>query len=354
MRRIALQILLLASFSFGAFGYYQPQAIASKAVTTDHSNFPVLFYKTNADFKDVGHGGKLQSSSCYDLIPHTTSSLSTRLDFELEYCDAVNGTVAIWIRFGTLHNAATDSFYIGMGDAGITTNQSTNATWNSNFVSVYHTATMVTTTADATSNANAGTITGATATTGKIDGGAAFAGGTDVVTQASLPISGTGNWTLSCWAKFTNFTTQRSLIVGGNTTSNKGYFLRADASAHVSFSLSGSGGPVGSATLSTGTWYHITTTNSSGTVQNYLNGVADGSSASKSPNIATGTVPPTFGNDPFSLPMIGSMDEVRISNSARSSGWIKTEYDNQSDTSWVQSGATVTVSATVRRARRMF
>jgi hypothetical protein len=76
--------------------------------------------------------------------------------------------------------------------------------WDSNFKGVWHLPNGMTLTAnDSTSNGNNGTISGATATTGEIGGGASFSGGSNKIT-----ISTTGSlsapFTIEEWVKPAN------------------------------------------------------------------------------------------------------------------------------------------------------
>ncbi len=103
------------------------------------------------------------------------------------------------------------------------------------------------------------------------------------------------------------------------------------------WSADGMGGTnLGVGGLSQNTWYHLVLVrsgdNSSTGYTAYLNGVLTGQASSGS--LGSGNTV-TFGYRP-DLPQQawnGNLDEVRVSNTARSSDWIATEYNNQSSPS---------------------
>jgi hypothetical protein len=82
-----------------------------------------------------------------------------------------------------------------------------------------------------------------------------------------------------------------------------------------------------------GTWYHIVVTYNAGSITTYVNGVQDGT-ASRGTTINDST-----GNNFLiaynllgtPIHWQGKQDEVRLSNTARSAGWIATEYNNQAN-----------------------
>jgi hypothetical protein len=78
-----------------------------------------------------------------------------------------------------------------------------------------------------------------------------------------------------------------------------------------------------------GSWSHIAVTMSGATATHYLNGLSNGS-GTVSTTIADGGRNAKIGSrdDLFTM-FKGALDEIRVSNSARSADWIATEYNNQ-------------------------
>ena len=79
-------------------------------------------------------------------------------------------------------------------------------------------------------------------------------------------------------------------------------------------------------------WNYVTITRTAATTSFYLNGAADGTAA-PSPVVSNGNLQSGIGNDPIgpeaTEQFLGLIDEVRISNTARSACWVAAEYNNQ-------------------------
>lgn len=88
-------------------------------------------------------------------------------------------------------------------------------------------------------------------------------------------------------------------------------------------------------TLSSGTWYQYIGTYDGTNARAYINGSLVATSVSGSGSIAASGVDVNIGRDGAytSDYFTGTIDEVRISSIARSSDWIKTEYNNESSPS---------------------
>lgn len=340
------QVLISQSISSGgSCGSF----VHCRAITVDHtkvpsnqSNFPVLVSGTYSYLATVGNGGFATNSNGYDIGFYSDSGITTKLDWETELWTASNGLVVYWVRIPTVSSSVDTVFYMAYGNASITTDQSNKTgVWDTNFKGIWHLPNGTTLGAtDSTSSANNGTITGATAGTGQIDGAGAFSGSGQyisggVVSAASFPA------TLSCWFK-------------SGASSTFGVMLSVDANANDGFriGLGGSNKPEAAiggvavydftalSTLSTGTWYFLTVTFSGngGSAIAYL-AAAGGSLANQTLSIGT----PSGAMNKFHLGVRGdlnslttwngSLDELRYSNIARAADWITAEYNNQNSPS---------------------
>src|SRR5207248_2071458 len=88
-------------------------------------------------------------------------------------------------------------------------------------------------------------------------------------------------------------------------------------------------------TLVAGNWYYIVSTYStSAGLTTYVNGSVDATAAANGA-LNTTSVTFGFGFDPgvAGRDFNGVIDEVRVSDSVRSSDWVTTEFNNQSSTS---------------------
>lgn len=197
----------------------------TKVPNTDQSNFPVLVSGTYTYLKTTGNGGLVQNASGYDVGFYTNSDCSTgKMNWETETYTATTGVVNYWVKVATASHTSDTVFYMCYGNSSITTDQSSaTSVWDSNFKGVWHLPNGTSLTAnDSTSNANNGTITTPTATTGQIDGGASFNGTTDRIVPSADPINGLSSFTTSAWIKVA--ADQNSTILGNRN--NEGSPIR--------------------------------------------------------------------------------------------------------------------------------
>lgn len=179
---------------------------------------------------------------------------------------------------------------------------------------------------------------------GKINIGAGFASAsTSRISFSTLFTTGSADFTLLAWIKTSTVATQVIFSVG-NTTTNNGLFLYVHTDGKLHFDLVNSGGPSSaSTTVNDGNFHLVAVTNTSGTVQLWIDGATNGSSVSMSPNITAGTC--GIGRDMNSLNNYfnGAIDEVGIWSRALSSTEISQLYNSgagfQYPFSTVNSGA---------------
>jgi hypothetical protein len=232
------------------------------------------------------------------------------------------------------------------GNSCITSStQNPTGVWNSNYKGVWHlkedhsgtgTADLYT---DSTSNSNHGDdYVSATGKTGEIASGQQFDNTDDyalVGNSTSLGI--TGNITISAWIKRSG-TNNTDTVLSKSNTSRWDYDLFIGISAAQdkivfwSDSAPGSHWVASNGTITDTNWHYVVAARSGSTVSFYIDG-----SVSGTPTLSNAfnnhTDPVYIGNGGNVDPWGGYLDEVRLSNSARSAGWIATEYKNQSATS---------------------
>ena len=332
-----------------AFGYY-------KSVTIDHTqcgasnstNFPVTIWVTDADFKTVGNGGKVQNSSGFDIRPYADSALTTALTYELVPSTYVASTGAfeMHVKIPTVDHSTNTVFYMGLGNAALNTDGSSTGTWISSYLTVWHMPDGTTMSgADSTSNAKTLTAGGftstlPTATTGEIDGGASFptfAGLFDPgFINATNPTSGLTTFSVSAWinaagAGGSGFG-RIFCIDDGNVTDTPAMLMSSATS--VSFGISG--GFTVTGTISANTWTYMVGTFSSGVSNGckvYVNAsVADQNTTTST--FVSGSNGMSVGNNYFGGRIFdGVIDEVRLANIALGPDWITAEYNNQKPSS---------------------
>jgi hypothetical protein len=331
-------------------GWYNASWQYRKAITIDftkvgatgapHANFPVLISVTDANL--AAH-----AQTDADDILFTTSDGTTKLDHEIEKYTSASGALIAWVRVPSLSAASNTVVYIYYGNASAGSQQNANAVWNSNFGAVWHYregsgASL----GDATANANTGTLNNSPAWTssGKIGNALTFDGINDWVgipNSTSLNISGTAI-TISTWVNITNNGSADYVLFGKfynatMTTPFYQYGLEFDniGNKTADFYFGSAGvlrGPF-TVTPATGTWAYIAFTYDGTNVRGYLNGNAPILYA-QTGNITARTQPLRMGADNNTAQFNwGTLDELRVSNTVRSTGWLLTEYNNESSPS---------------------
>ena len=348
-------VALLAVPAFAAFpnGYSY-----CKVVTTQHAmvsgandltNYPLTVILTDADLRTTGNGGLVNNANGYDIgfYPDCSGS-GAALKWEMESYSPTTGAIVAHVLRPTLSHATNDT--IGMFYGGLFSSfQSTaSAVWDSNYKGVWHLGGSSTPNlADSTSVNNLTSVGSTTSTSGQIDGAASFNESNYLInsTAAGIPIS--GRVTLSCWLMFTDTPLFRTAVNYSNGSTGSLFAILAESSSVYAYV---NGSDHLSSALQPNTSYNVSFVfdTVAGSVTFYINGQLD-----KTYTGLTLTMPAAEvfigslngSNGPWS----GWVDEVRISNSARSADWILTEYRNQSAPgTYISAGSRVAAGAGTR------
>ena len=132
---------------------------------------------------------------------------------------------------------------------------------------------------------------------------------------------GTGDFTMEAWIYQTDSSTWRAILGSGNW-GGPNYDWTWDVNSSndcVRFNLYNGSSETGvnmSTAITADTWTHVAVVRYNGTITQYLNGVADGSTLSSTHNLVSNGVV-YIGNQSRGVPWQGNIDEVRISNNAR-------------------------------------
>ncbi len=308
--------------------------VAAAQVPSTQTNFTKLSFPTDNRFKTIGNGGHVSNSSGFDIRPYSDSGLTTPLTYELVYYNASTGQFEMHVLIPSLSNGYVT--YFGYGDTGITTDGSSTSAWDSNFKGVWHLKDGTTLSgADSTSSAATWSFVATpTATTGQIDGAGNFASASSQRASNGLNIAAFTAITFSAWVNATSFPNAYNTIGISNSSTRfielyvKSTGKLAQFIANPAKSYDGTG----SHTLSTATWYllHLTYDTTQGLI-GYVNAASDGTASSGGALSITGLTGCDLATDPINAGRFwnGKIDEVRVSNIARSANWITTEYNNQ-------------------------
>jgi hypothetical protein len=335
-----------------AYGYKRT-ITTGNATGSTQSNFPLLVKFDPSDpnvgttFKTAANGGHIQNTVTQsggnavtmpaDLIFTSDSGGTTKIPWEVESYDATGGTLWVWVKISSLTTSGA-VIYAFYGDVAVTTQQNTSTfapvnVWDTNHKAVFHlpdgtTLSLV----DSSGNSN-GTNNGVTATTGQIDGAGSFVAAStqnfQLGTNTLLPYGATAR-TFEAWVNSTSFAANAAIVHYGTPSPNSMSLFGMAGS--TKFGIYGYSADFEYTTsFSTSTWYHLVGTYDGTNGRLYLNGALVGSPTALTWN-TTNTDQATIGNWPGgSWKFNGKLDEVRVSNIARSADWITTSYNNQNN-----------------------
>jgi len=327
-------------------GWYDAAWAYRKKITIDHTkvaatltDFPVLISLPT----ESGLADNAQDDG--DDILFAASDGTAQLSHEVETFNGISGQLVAWVKVPGLSSSADTDIYMYYGNSGAGNQENATFVWDSNYQMVQHlqeTTGGANAIHDSTSNTNHGTDynTPTLNASGKINGADGFDGSDDYIGVAddnSLDI--TGNITLEAWVKTTNNALSYQTIMEKRpavTTYN--YYLRLD-SGYFRFSFySGAHQALLDDTtqLSSNVWHHVAATYDNSNIRLYVDGTEVKSGAQTAPLVAD-TSALIIGIETYHAPdtnaFSGPIDEVRISDTARSADWLLTSYNNQSSPS---------------------
>ncbi|MDO8512468.1 MAG: DUF2341 domain-containing protein [bacterium] len=321
---------------------YRKQLTVSSTVvsTSDQTNFPLLIYFAT----DANIAANAQSTGNDIVI--TSSDGTTKLSHEIEKYTSATGELWVWVKIPTLSVSTNTTLYLYYGNTSAASQQDAANVWDANYKGVWHLKENAanTTVSESTSNANTGTAqqnTSALTTTGKADGALTFNGTSDYLSTLS-GMSYT-SMTYTGWFKFVSFPgAWPGLWQRGAQGGNNFQWLYIDSGTNT-LQLQWSDGSVGSVigtssaqTWLDGGWHYIAVSVDSvaKTIRMYNNNnnILDGSFSQNNQTISgiPGYISSYQTNPGGNYSFTGTLDEVRISSTARSATWIATEYNNQS------------------------
>jgi hypothetical protein len=298
------------------------------------TNFPVLVSVTDSNLQASAQ------SNGNDIL-FTASDGVSKLPHEIEKYTSSNGNLIAWVKVPSVSPANDTVIYMYYGNSSAADQQNKTAVWDSNYKGVWHLGNG--TAADSTNNANNGTITGTAATTGQIAGGTSFAGGTDKIAVNSAMGSPATAITLEGWANVATSGQAAMIVVGsaGGGCPNGVWLTPYYAGSVLAEGAYGAWCGAGieriikiddGSTPGSG-WRHwaytVDKTNNIATL--YTDGIAVGTSTA-SFALTYGSANTTIGVSYYGGTVVSStagLDEVRVSDTARSANWIQTGVNNQ-------------------------
>ncbi len=320
------------------WGYRKLITVNSSQVDADLINFPVLVY--NSSDSDLASHAQNDGD---DIAFVLYSDNSTQLNHEIELFNSTNGELVAWVNVTSLSSSSDTKIWMYYGNSTCSSQENITGVWDSNHVLVQHLNETSGTHYDATANNNDGTPYGGLNqnATGKVNGADVLDGTDDAVVApdaASLDITDTV--TIEAWIYSTDFKNQYSGIVTkwdwNSTNPQRSYSLYLMDWTKPCIMISADGTYldelISAIQLATNTWYYLVGVSTGSKWILYINGAWDSEKAIVT-TIHSGTAKLSIGssmdNGSISTDEIfkGTIDEVRISNTARNSSWINTSYN---------------------------
>jgi len=342
------------------WNYRKVLTVNASQVVSNETDFTILATTTDSDLADIAHGGYVASSTGADIVI-TDSSGTTTVPYERVSYDSTTGEIVLWIK-ADISSTTNTSLYIYYGNSNIDRDYaSTTLAWSNNYSGVWHldeSPSSGGTHYDATSNDNDGSLvddndSSNTSVEGIVGGADDLDGDADYINIDTVADDISGDYTMSSWINLppvyggTNF----SSLVGNNSSSGGNqviFFMGTNSDDHYNeitvYDTSAWEAYSGFA-VADNTWHYITYTRSGSTGRLYVDGI-ERDSHTANYTFATDdlwSIGAEYDSGPTASDYLnGTVDEVWLSNTARSAGWIKSSYSNQTDTaSFISFGSQV-------------
>lgn len=340
-------------------------SIPGAAIATQ-TNFPVLVYiKEDAIKSGVNCANNIQfptgGTNGYDMA-FTLNGSTTELFYQVESFDSATGTLLAWVQIPSL--TATNvalNFYFG-SLTPVHTASFTNATWAGDYKAVYHfmeTPAASSTTADATANGRTGTtnnMVAANLVTGQVGNAYSFNGTNQRVVSGAVTL--TSSFTLSAWIKLSAINVDQKILTNqataGSSTGGYKMGVYSDNTIEVEAPQGNRSATPTAPAFNTTTWRYVqgVFNTADNTLRSYVDGTAY--------KILTGATTLPSSTNPLYIGVgegggtywfNGVIDELRISNIAKSADWIRAEYYNQTNVTTFTNSATLIAATSPAAAK---
>lgn len=330
-----------------------------------HVDFPFLISITDDRFRTFGNGGRIQHSSGFDWRPLDDDGV-TFLDHEMESFNGTTGTITAWARKPSMSSTSTPSCTYGNSAISVS-QENVTGVWNSAYKGVWHLGEASSPTLDSTSGASSGTQSGGVTfgATGKIGKALSFDGNDDSISLGNTPVPLRGlsaaDFSIFTWINPTSCGLNNlGTIIDGFVSAVGGwYMLIRNVSGSVKRLQFGVGSATADANSTTvdnaialGAWQQIGLVFSHSTrkITIYVNAAVQ----TLGTQVAAGADPGSEASSPVHIgnhasatdrTFDGLIDELRISNVARSADWITAEYYQVPASGFLTLGAEVALAA---------
>ncbi len=324
----------------------------TKVGTDDSSgyvtNFPILINFTGTHFTDLKNSAE---SDGKDL--RFTDYTGNDLDWEIEQFDTTNDKMAVWVQANStgISKSTNTILYVyyrnPVDDEGVkfgvsaSSNSNEPSVWDSSYTGVWHlddTSFGNNSVDDSTNNGNLDAPTSSWSSSDSVYGissrGINFDGTKEMSDGQAKTMYNSNGLAVEAWVKPDNVSVCKTVASAYKEQNNKkGWHMGVGCTSGKIYATISTDGTTtttytGSNTISAGSWQHIAITHDGTDFKLYHNGTLDQSASVSTINVPTGIsvhVGATFDGDNL---YDGILDELRISNAARSYDYIKTTYNN--------------------------
>ena len=341
----------------GDSGYRIKVTVEYTEVDANLTDFPVY-----VDMSDLGSNFFSHTNSGCADVRVKESDGSTEVPREIVACDTTAETGELHFKASSLSSSFDTDFYIyyGTGDSDYARDATYGLenVWTNDYVGVWHleedpgpggSGDII----DSTNQTNHGTaeasMTSADSVTGVMGNAIEFDGSDDLIDLGNPSILdfSTGDWSVETWHTISSGISQETLYAkGGDNTPGVRYTtavgeISSDVLALTTDDNSTKVQVSGNDDVADGTnWYYGVGMRSGGTnLYTYVDGVQDASDTCSSGYDLSGTSQANAyigaiynaGSSACCIKYFsGTIDEVRVSNDDRTSGWLSTQYNNHS------------------------
>lgn len=320
------------------------EVVDAKVTGGPHLEFPLLVKITEDYLRDEANGGDVIRADGFDIYFSSDPAGSLRLAHEVELYDAATGALLAWVKLPTL--TATTVVYLHYGSTEITASQEAVAdVWSGGYELVLHLDGSTDSTGKATGVDSQVTSTPAT----PLDRGQQYDGSDDrvLVTSTAANDIFVGGGTAEGWFFAESYGENGfgRLFDKGHTNGWSMAINDGNATKTLAFVHGAAGGDFGewngpSNAIDLNTWHHAAIVYDRSDTANLPVMYVDGEPLA---NIDVFD-PPTGTMDSDAAAMLvvgnrqandrtfdGQIDELRLSSTARSADWMRTQFQNQLD-----------------------
>ncbi|MFX1376531.1 MAG: DUF2341 domain-containing protein [Promethearchaeota archaeon] len=329
------------------FNYYKTITVDHNLVsgTGSHLNFPLLISLLDEDLHD-----DVQPDGDDIAFSVNGKWLNHQIEVFNQTYSGNQAQLVAWVKIPFLSTVEDTNITMYYSNSTMDSRENPTEVWDTNYVGVWHlnedpsgiAPQMKDSTINPSDGSSSGFMTASDQVSGMIGDALDFDGVDDHVDFSNPPeLQITGEITFQAWFHATGTITQEYIICKTDGSGNRGWDISFDpndaTTAWIEFRYSSDGWnwqSIGYEQISLGNWYHAVAIYKP---SEYAKFFLDGSIV----GIDTTGVPPSQYDPPYNFRIAekadggdnfeGIIDEARVSNIARSDGWIITEYNNQYD-----------------------